>query len=541
MVVNCVNPVDFAALVAQEPLSAAEREFVKCMATARECRISDNCPKKPVDDGSNVVRAELIRFFAWGGSDEILIKGNAIALRGVYVRGTLNLENILSPYSLSLVNCHFPERVNMSYARLRLLNLGGSYAECGVDLIGANIGGDLLCNEGIFKSNKDKAALNKEAITADGIRIGGNAFLRYGFQAEGGVRFSGADVAGNLDCSGGVFISPGKGAFVANGVKIGGSLRMNASNDGEQFVVDGKVSLNAAKIGVDWDCMDGCFGDIDAESAKIGNSLFWLRVSGSGTVNLQGATADIFDYDEHLPAGFNFILDGFAYRQFAERKDVQSRIKWLDSRPERKQFSPQPFEHAAKVLFAMGHDIDAREVLLKKERLLTKRGKIPFWRKYLWRPVWDLLSGYGYRLLRTLVWSVMFIAVGRALFDFADYSCRIAPHQPVVMALDMKYQPIRPGEECTDARRPTSVMAKEYPDYPRFDALAFSLDVFIPVFALHQESHWYPQQQEGDTNVFLRRLRLWYWIQIGAGWILTSLLVLTITGLLRPRQSSGGE
>ena len=537
MVVDCVNPVDFAALVAQKPLSAAEREFVKCMATARECRISDNRPKKPVDDGSNVVRAELIRFFAWGGNDEILIKGNAIALCGVYVRGTLNLENILSTYSLSLVNCHFPERVNMSYARIRLLNLGGSYAECGVDLIGANIGGDLLCNKGIFKSNKDKAALNKEAITADGIRIGGNAFLRYGFQAEGGVRFSCADVAGNLDCSGGMFINPGKDAFVASGVKIGGSLHMKSSNDDEPFVVDGKVILNAAKIGVDWDCMGGCFGDINAESAKIGNSLFWLRVSGSGTVNLQGATADIFDYDKYLQPGFNFILDGFAYRQFAEHKDVQSRIKWLDSRPGRREFSPQPFEHAAKILFAMGHDSDAREVLLEKERRLTEHGILD-WRKFARQHIWDRFAGYGYRLRRTVVWSAAVIVAGTVIFDYADNFCHIVPSQPAVVVSD-KYAGAQ-THKCAIEGAPTKETVRLFPDYPKFQPFMYSVDVFFPFFALHQEPYWEPKAGEGN-EIVIYLLRVWFWFEVAAGWLLTSLLVLSVTGLLRPRQSSGGE
>ena len=38
-----------------------------------------------------------------------------------------------------------------------------------------------------------------------------------------------------------------------------------------------------------------------------------------------------------------------------------------------------------------------------------------------------------------------------------------------------------------------------------------------------------------------RWLTLWYWIEIAAGWVLTSLLLLSITGLLRPRQASGGK
>ena len=43
--------------------------------------------------------------------------------------------------------------------------------------------------------------------------------------------------------------------------------------------------------------------------------------------------------------------------------------------------------------------------------------------------------------------------------------------------------------------------------------------------------------QVGHLNV-LWLLTLWYWFEVAMGWILTSMLLLSITGLLRPRQSS---
>lgn len=568
MVAAFVNPVNFAKLVAQEPLNPAEQMFVDCVtgkvkgAEDNSCVIGKTRPEMPIYKGenANVIRADLIRFFAWGGNGEIPVMGNTIALCGAYVRGALNLVHAHSPYALALMNCHFAEHVWMAYARFHSLDLGGSYfavglvgrgmrvggdlhindvfvPECGVNLTSANIGGDLNCRGGQFKNASGFALL------ADNASIGGNLFMCTSndgarFCANGGAHLGFANITGNLDCGGGEFINPEKYAFAVNGAKMG-NLRMT-SNNGSPFVANGDVGLIAAEIDISCNCEGGHFdGDIIAESAKIGKSLFWRKVRGRGTVGLQGAAAGIFDYDdEQSLGGFNFILDGFSYRQFAEHKEVQSRLKWLDSRPAKMPFSPHPFEQAAKVLFAMGYNNDAREVLLKKERLLTKHGKLPFWRKYLWRPIWNLLAGYGHQLWRTFFGAAVFIAAGAYLYDFADRECRITPHQPIAV-LNEKYEFIRPGKECTDAHRPTSVMAKKYPDYPRFDAWAFSLDVFIPVFALHQESHWYPQQQEGDTNVFLRWLRLLYWIQIGAGWILTSLLVLTITGLLRPRQSGG--
>ena len=431
------------------------------------------------------------------------------------------------------------------------VSLGDNFSAKGcARFLGANIGGYLACDNGKFFQNKAGWAL-----AADGIKVENGLFMGNGFWAEGLVRFPNAHINGGVDCDGGEF----DGMVSFEGAEIGGDLsfensvfknneELNLSAD--MIKVGGNVYLNgnfraagvvnflAADVGGSLFCSGGTFEQgFAAGGAKIKGRVIWRKTKGAGVVNFADAYVGVLSDDECRKA-FDFILRGFVCSRFHDTADVKSRIAWLKRRPAKVPFSPQPFEQAAKVLFAMGHNNDAREVLLEKERLLTKHGKLPLWHKYFWRPLWHALAGYGYRLLWTLVWSVMFIAVGRALFDFADYSCRIAPHQPVAV-LNNKYEPMSPGEECTDARRPTNVMAREYPDYPRFDALAFSLDVFIPVFALHQESHWYPQQQKGDTNVFLRWLRLWYWIQIGAGWILTSLLVLTITGLLRPRQSGG--
>ena len=718
-----INPVNIDELKEAKLLSKAEERFVECMALSGECTISDHRPESPASDRSNVVRADLIRFFAWGGDNEHQIKGNTIVLCGAYVEDVLNLTHIPSPHALMLLNCHFSEQVAMSYARFRSLDMGGSLlahtligsgmkvdnnlcmntgfvAESGVNLLGANVGGDLYCDGGIFKSNT--APGNKgQAITADRIKIGGNAFLRFGFKAEGEVRFLGANIgsnlyctgeiygneepptgneepptfnadsikvggnislnggfttdgevrmdsaniggtldcikgkflnqkgraltatsvvagkvflrdgfvaenavwllganiigdldcnggnfkskddyalvadnarvggnfrmgaydnkacfcanggvklifakiAGKLDCCGGKFINSGKIAFSADGVKAG-VVCMNSSDKGVHFFANGDVRLVAAKVDINWECTGGHFGgNVFAESAQIGNSIFWrevvggntAKVCGRGTIGLQGATADIFDYDEQSRDGFNFILDGFSYRQFAKKQDVQSRIKWLDNCP---AFSPQPFEHAAKVLFAMGRDNDAREILLAKEERLTKRGNMSGALRFC-RKLWDWFAGYGYRLRKTLAWAAMFVVWGMVIFKYADHSCRIFPHQPLV-TVQGKYAKEK-VQHCAVERLPTRVVEENFPEYPEFNALAYSLDVFIPFFALHQESHWYPQVQKGDGFLMFYFLRFWFWLEVAAGWLLTSLAVLSITGLLRPRQSSGDK
>ena len=49
---------------------------------------------------------------------------------------------------------------------------------------------------------------------------------------------------------------------------------------------------------------------------------------------------------------------------------------WLSYHSAGDNFSPQPFGQAAKVLFDMGYNKDARDILLEKERLLTEKGQL---------------------------------------------------------------------------------------------------------------------------------------------------------------------
>ena len=303
-----------------------------------------------------------------------------------------------------------------------------------------------------------------------------------------------------------------------------------------------------ANIGGNLHCEGGTFDNpkgyaLNVNGSNINGGLLWReKVSGSGIVNLGYSQIRVLADDMDLWKPFKVILDGFNYDRFSHPADAKSRIEWLDSRPDRAKFSPQPYEQAAKALFRMGHDSDARKILLKKEQKITGRKK--WWHK-LYRWPWGGLAGYGYKPARTLLASFLIIIAGWGIFWLADYTGRIVPHQPTVLA-NVKYQYGRIPSET-----PAETVARKLPGYPEFSPFWFSLDIFVPLFNLHQEPFWYPSPDGGRPHWWrgaeaerLSRwlwLEWWYWIQIGAGWILTSLFLLSVTGLLRPRQSSGGK
>ena len=472
------------------------------------------------------------------------------------------------------------------------LNNGFS-AEGHVNLLRTRIDGDLDCTNGTFRNPKEPA------FTVSGATVGGNMFLCGGFSADGLVNILGANISENLDCAGGRFYNFGNYALNAERVVTGGHVFLNkhVSGGGHPFFACGRVRFANADIGRNFNCKGGQFfhwgdgsaiaaaglktrgavflsegftvqGDVDLNIAQIGGTFVCKKSSpATSIIDLSSTKAVAVDDDSDAWGPFKFLLDNFTYSTFygVYPKD-KHRLKWLKKRPEARRlkdggeekipFSPLPYEQAAKVLFNMGHDNDARKILLEKERKITKYGKWKWWQNSL-RWCWDKLAGYGYKPMRTFRFGMIVIIFGGCVFWYAEENKRIVPHQPVVLAKD-KYRVARKADT-----HPAESAQLVVSDYPGFNPFLFSVDIFVPFFNLHQEPYWAPDSGNGDffswvghwVGQWIRGdvhsqdvrfdwwwfLTLWYWLEIIAGWILTSLFLLSVTGLLRPRQSSGGK
>ena len=186
--------------------------------------------------------------------------------------------------------------------------------------------------------------------------------------------------------------------------------------------------------------------------------------------------------------------------------------------------------------------VDAWGILREKRRLEREHDKAN-WLQRAWGRTIDTLTDFVYRPLRTVKWTAGVVLVGALAFGAADYCERMVPHQLIVLA-QSEYQDAREA-----GMHPSVAARAAVPDYPGFNPLVFSLDVFVPLFNLHQEPYWAPDSGGGDLARwrFWREgkfdwwwlMTAWYWIEIMAGWLLTSLLLLSVTGLLRPRIGGG--
>ena len=80
------------------------------------------------------------------------------------------------------------------------------------------------------------------------------------------------------------------------------------------------------------------------------------------------------------------------------------------------------------------------------------------------------------------------------------------------------------------------------PGYPAFEPFVYSLDVLLPIIDFQQDSKWRPDPRAtvdgriaGTTYAFEvgRVAAIYQWLQIALGWVLSSLLVASLSGLVR--------
>jgi len=283
----------------------------------------------------------------------------------------------------------------------------GYHAEGEVRLLGAQIGGNLQCDGGTLINPTGRA------LDAGHINVQGSVFLRKGFRAEGEVALLGAQVGANVECDGGTFANPTGKALNADSIKVHGNVFLR-----NEFQAKGEVWLLGAKIGGDLECNNSTFTKLTAVSASVRTNFSWraLKDAEHAALDLRNASVDsIADDEKSWPAHGNLFLDDFVYgRVTTGPKDAKARLRWLARQypldgPDRKYpFAPQPYLQLAKVLREGGDDAGARAVLVAMEDQ-QRRGDIL-------RPFLKWSIGYGQHPLWAGWWALGFGALGWILY-----------------------------------------------------------------------------------------------------------------------------
>ena len=196
----------------------------------------------------------------------------AVFLDGTSVGGNLNCSAGRFTTGANPLEAGMPYGAVLFAPGLRVSGVvflsGGFCAEGSVVLTGAEIGGQLTCDEGNFVNPGGRA------LIADALTVGGAAFFR-GARASGELRLNGARVR-VLECARGRFVNPGGYALNADGIRVEGSVRLG------RFYTQGEVCFVGASVGGSLECDSGHFTNpgrisLNCDHFRVDRSVY-LRV-----------------------------------------------------------------------------------------------------------------------------------------------------------------------------------------------------------------------------------------------------------------------
>jgi hypothetical protein len=518
------------------------------------------------------IRASLIRWLCVDRDAKSAVDPKGIWIHAARISGGLDLSFVSVPFPLRLRRCRFTDDANLISTNLSGLNLAGSRAlsvtadranvkgsvflrdgfsaDGEVRLLGAQIGSNLDCSAGTFKNpggnalHADGADVKggvflrdgfsaegevrlldaqiggsltctggtfrnpcKTALHADRADVKGGVFLREGFVAEGEVRLPGGRIGGDLDCSGGTFKNLGKDALRADGANVKGNVFLR-----DAFSAEGTVRLPGAQIGANLECGRGVFSGVIAENVAIRGTLFWQGVEAKSLDLINASAGSLVDDEESWPAKGNLLLDGFVYGQISgdSPRDAKTRLRWLQRQD---PFRPKPYRQLAKVLREAGDDSGARKVLFEMERR-RRQVEDRRWHARLWGRVLKWTIGYGFYSWWALGWLLLLTALGWGLFRHGYFSGAMAP---------------------TDKDAYCYFRTQGHPPvyYQRFTAAIYSLENSLPFVNLGQKDHWTPDPNPRASPRFSVFLRGFRWVQVLLGWLLATLFVAGVTGVVR--------
>jgi hypothetical protein len=270
-------------------------------------------------------------------------------------------------------------------------------------------------------------------------------------------------------------------------------------------------------------------GDVKLMGAVVGQYFIWSQIKSHETVslNLQHTkVGTIIDDLQSWPVKGKLLLDGFVYDSIFHKSPLaaKERLEWLRRQPG-ELFLPQPYEQLAQTLRQAGHEEAAVEVLIGKNRDETSRLTM-LSLTWLWHHLFDWFAGYGYRPRKAFGWSIAFILFGAVLFGLGYNHGLVTPTK-------------------VEAYEPKGSMDVSI-NYPVFNCFVYSAESFIPLIKLRVADSYAPNANLGSmhtTSSFQcipsisvkngSLLRYYLWFHVAAGWLLTTLWVGGLTGLIR--------
>lgn len=427
------------------------------------------------------------------------------------------------------------DRIFKSTGTLRLI---GAYIGGDLDLQFAEITAGYIAS---YESEKDMAALYAErAIIKGSVQLQQSSIL--GINA---VSFANTEIGGDFDASGAKFTTERRldlskdwhewprslylqHARILGSARLHGIPNLSDSRPPKEFSCPSAIDMRNSFIKGDLELRSRAgetqIGALIMLGAKIEGALNAYKGVVLGHLDARNAqVAVLIDHPDCWPPAGQLKLDYFEYNRFGSISptDLSTRLSWLRRQSLDylgRNFKPYPFEQLSKVLKQMGHESEARVILIEKQRYLRESGRIGGLFAKLIHKLLGALVGYGYRPLKALIAASIVVTAGWVFFQVGHDHGYIAPTKTRMVL----------STPITDYDPSVSLPSL----YPAFDALAYSIDSFLPVLDLQQETYWVPRQinSSGEKDNFYR---IYYWIHTMLGWLITTIAIAGFTGLIK--------
>lgn len=513
-----------------------------------------------------------------------------VALQGAKIEGVLDCSG---------GNFHCTDPSSTHNERIALqgdgIHVGGNVNFYDTKAVGivrlrtGQVGGHFHCDGADFRTTQTGEE-QIYALQCMGIRVGDQVSLNGGTFGEGGVDFRRAVIGGSFYCWDAKFHNPGRHSVGPNDIalrlsyaKISAGLYLEKI---KQFT--GCLVLEQAEVKTVHDDGSAWMPPELRDHPQMGEVLSIPSPKKQTRSYYKALRKTLKERDrrernsemfEH-PLGTCLIrFDGFTYQRYIHPRLGEEQFSdlleaWLRCQPRKcklDDFKPQPWQQAATVMREMGHvefsrriSVALRKIDGRRPNTRGQRKRIPYCFGRVWSFLYHWTVGYGYRPFWPLWWSAAIIFLGWAVFASASNLGYMAPREGAVVAYLANHE---------SDKRPV-------PDfYPHFNALIYSIDAFIPVLELGQETAWEPSlEQHGvartDRDVFwpfriifgqnlrwstentvckpstcpLKAAnmeigtaipfafgwhRAMYWLEVVAGWIFASLFISGVSGLMK--------
>ncbi|MEU8330589.1 hypothetical protein [Micromonospora sp. NPDC048839] len=390
-------------------------------------------------DTPRTVRATVIRSLLLGAREAEPGHRAALHLCGADVVGCLDLAQAEIEPAVDLIGCTFDAVPLLSFARLRGVSFEGStlpgldafaatvqgtlsFVKCtftgALVVYGLHVSGDLDLDWARLAADRRPEELfgdRTAAVFGDAVHVGRHLYLQ-GTAATGNVELAGMRVGGTMHGH--------------QGLRVDGELRLRRAEVSGEINLTDAVLLNPGGVAL------GAWG---LRAGQL--SLLPERIDGA--VDLRHARVDVLrDDPDRWPA--QLLLDGATYTALEPVGTTGERLNWLDRDPA--GYRPQPYEHLARFLRQIGHEADARTVLLvrqrRRRRQLSPAGAA-------WGLLQDGLVGYGYRPTWAALWLLVLTALGTTIFSLNPPASGAGgtAFNPLVYTLDLLIPIVNFGQE----------------------------------------------------------------------------------------------